>query len=194
MNYFLQLDINLFYFFNNLSNKNNFFNIIIRFFSVYLIYLVPICLIVSWFIYKKETQRIDMLKVTLTSVFLWQIPTRIISLIWYRPRPIIDLAGTKEIFFHVPSYSFPSDHSTFLAAFATYFYLLGYKKISYICFGGAFLVGLFRIIGGFHYPLDVLAGWLLGILGAMLLHKLDKYIEKYLAKPLFKFAKFIKLA
>lgn len=191
----LQFDQSFFYWFNSFSGQNEVLDILVLLIGKYLIYIVPILLLISWFIYKKDKIRIDMLKAALISILLWQIPTRIISWMWFRPRPFIDLVGTKELFFHVPSYSFPSDHAVFLAAISVYFYLLGYKKVGVIGFIATFLVGVFRIIAGLHYPGDILAGWILGVGGAWIIYiLLDKYIDKYIAKPLLALAKIIKLA
>ena len=194
INSILQADQSFFYILNGLLGNNGFFDVIIKFTSVYLVYCVPLALLISWFIYKNDRDHIAMLKATIASVFMWQVPTRIIAWLWYRPRPIVALADTKELMFHVPSYSFPSDHSTFLMALASYFYLLGYKKVGIWTGIIAIIVGVSRVIAGLHYPGDILAGWLLGIIGAYLLFLIDKLIEKYAAKPLLAVAKFIKLA
>ncbi len=194
INNLLQFDQSFFYWFNNLQGQNYFVDSITHILAEYVIYIIPLLLLVCWFIYKTDKNRIDMLKATIVSVIIWQIPTRIIAWIWYRPRPYIELGGTKELFFHVPSYSFPSDHATFLAAISMYFYLLGYKKVGTIGFVVTFLVSISRIIAGLHYPGDVLFGWILGIGGAWIIFIIfDKYVEKYIAKPIFKMAKFIKL-
>lgn len=191
----LQFDQNFFYWFNGLQGQNQFVDFLVHVVAEYAIYMIPLALLVCWFVYKKEQTRIDMLKATIVSVLVWQIPTRIIAWIWYRPRPYIELGGTKELFFHVPSYSFPSDHATFLAAISMYFYLLGYKKLGRWGFVVTFLVGIGRIIAGLHYPGDIVAGWVLGILVAWIIYiLLDKWIEKYIAKNLYKIAKFLRLA
>ena len=195
INNLLQFDQSFFYWFNNLQEQNSFIDFVVHILAEYTVYMIPIALLVCWFIYKTDKNRIDMLKATIASVLLWQIPTRIIAWIWYRPRPFTDLAGTKELFFHVPSYSFPSDHATFLAAISMYFYLMGYKKVGIIGFIITFLVSISRIISGLHYPGDIVGGWILGAGGAWIIYiLLDKYIQKYIAKPILKLAKFIRLA
>jgi undecaprenyl-diphosphatase len=72
--------------------------------------------------------------------------------------------------------------------------LLGYKKLGGIIIIISLLVGIARIICGLHYPGDILGGLILGIGGSYLLFYLDKYIEKYLAKPLLNIAKKLRLA
>ena len=92
------------------------------------------------------------------------------------------------------SYSFPSDHAAFLMALGVYFYLLGYSKPGILIVISSILVGIARVISGLHYPGDILAGLLLGFIGANLLFLLDKYIQRYLAEPMLKIAKAIRLA
>jgi undecaprenyl-diphosphatase len=194
INHLLFLDESFFYWFNNLSGKNYYIDTTGLIIGKYLVYLVPILLVFFWFYSKKDKVKIDLVKSTLVSVFIWQIPTRIIAFFWNRPRPFVNLAETKELFFHIPSYSFPSDHATFLAAISMYFYLLGYKKVGYMGFVTTFLVGIFRIIAGMHYPLDIICGWALGVMGSWIIYKYtDKIINK-LAKYILKIARYIKLA
>jgi len=60
--------------------------------------------------------------------------------------------------------SFPSDHAMLFAALATGFWLVN-RRLGVIAFVWAFfVVGLPRIYLGFHYPSDLVAGTLFGIL------------------------------
>jgi len=190
----ITFDQELFSWFNSFINQNTVFDTLIKFLTVYLVYCVPIGLIVAWFLLKNDKKKIILIKTTLASIFMWQVPTRIISMLWYRPRPIAELVGSKELVFHVPSYSFPSDHSTFIAALGTYFYLCGFKKTGVLIYTASILVGTSRVIAGLHYPGDVLCGWILGTIGAIIIYQFDKYLEKYLALPILKIMKKIKLA
>lgn len=188
----IEIDQSVFSWLNSLLEKGIFFDDIVKVIAVYFIYLVPIGLLVAWFSVKKIQDKINLFSATIASVFMWQVPTKIIAWLWFRPRPIAELAGAKELVFHIPSYSFPSDHSTFLAALASYLYLLGYKTAGKLVFISALVVGIARVIAGIHFPLDVLAGWALGILGAYLLFKLNRYIE-YLSRAMLWVARKIKL-
>ena len=94
-----------------------------------------------------------------------------ITLIWKRQRPFI--AHSNEIItpitkgLHVDIASFPSAHTYIAFAIATAVFLYGHKKLGTFLFLVALLVGIGRIGAGLHYPSDVVAGALLGILSGV---------------------------
>ncbi len=69
------------------------------------------------------------------------------------------------------SNAFPSDHAASLAAisFVFYYYL---PIVGLFMFGLTVLNGMARIILGYHDELDILAGWFLGVLAAIITIKL----------------------
>lgn len=73
------------------------------------------------------------------------------------------------------SKSFPSNHAANNAAFATVIWLFCGHVIGIPFAFIAFLVGYSRVYVGVHYPFDVFAGWLLGILVSYICVKLIKY-------------------
>jgi membrane-associated phospholipid phosphatase len=91
---------------------------------------------------------------------------------WFfeRPRPI-------EALYYESSYSFPSGHATLSIALYGFIALIFYvqsskhwqKNLSIILgFSLAFLIGLSRLVLDVHYLSDVLAGFLVGSLSALL--------------------------
>lgn len=75
------------------------------------------------------------------------------------------------------SASFPSGHSSAFFALATIIYLYN-KKIGLWFFAAAFLITLGRIFSGVHYPLDILAGFLIGIFSGWLIYRLKIFKGK----------------
>jgi len=89
-----------------------------------------------------------------------------------RQRPFIELADVvKLIFDPVSNKSFPSDHTVMSFAIAlSVFYL--HKKWGAFFIILAALIGFSRIYVGVHYPLDVLAGFLLAWIVSYVVNRL----------------------
>ncbi|PIT97146.1 hypothetical protein COT77_02975 [Candidatus Berkelbacteria bacterium CG10_big_fil_rev_8_21_14_0_10_41_12] len=189
----LSIDQNLLVKANSLVNQNWFLDKALTVGGIYFVYLVPVVFIICWFTYRKYQFEIAL--ALLSGLFSWFVLTKlIISHIWFRPRPDVGIVGLKEIFFHRPDYSFPSDHVSMLAgiAFALYFAKLT-KAANYVLIA-TIIVAICRVIIGVHFPLDVAAGLGVGALGAYIIHVLRKPIKKYIFDPIIPMIRKIKLA
>lgn len=90
----------------------------------------------------------------------------VISAIVDRPRPFVSHPQIHAFLAHVPDAGFPSDHAT--AAFAIAGVLLlrhGLRTVPILV--AAALLAVSRVVIGLHYPSDVLAGAVLGLLVAV---------------------------
>jgi undecaprenyl-diphosphatase len=85
-----------------------------------------------------------------------------------RVRPCYELQNVRLLVSCGGRHSFPSNHAAnaFAAAVTLSFF---YRRYSRYFFSMALLVGLSRIFVGVHYPGDVLGGFILGSLCALLL-------------------------
>lgn len=159
---------------NSFANSNVVLRWLFKLTGEYLIYLVPIFLLVLWF-YSLSAKRVA-LKATFAGLFAWVIFGQLLGRLFNRPRPF-NQGGIQEIVFHRPTYSFPSDHAAFLFALTTSLYLSGYKKIAFVFLGGSILVSFARVGLGTHYPTDVIAGAFLGVLAGLLVQIFDRYLQ-----------------
>lgn len=93
-----------------------------------------------------------------------------------RERPYNILQNLNTFGITLKDYSFPSGHTS--ASFSIAMTIaLNVPKLSILVFTVALLIGISRIYLGVHYPTDVLAGMILGIGSALLVHI---YIIDYL--------------
>jgi undecaprenyl-diphosphatase len=112
-----------------------------------------------------------------------QLSSSVIKSIIARPRPchIIDGAAVlSNIHLLVPcgsGYSFPSSHAANNFAFAMMMALF-YRRLWYLFFGYACLMGFSRISVGVHYPSDVLGGAMIGIVLAFGVYAVWSYFSK----------------
>jgi undecaprenyl-diphosphatase len=101
-----------------------------------------------------------------------------------RLRPCNELIGVRILVGCAKSFSMPSNHAVNAFAFATPFYIMLGSRLRYVFAFIAFLVGFSRIYVGVHYPSDVVAGAILGILLSVSVIKLYNWSHKrYKDKP-----------
>lgn len=84
-----------------------------------------------------------------------------------RPRPFDFAFGFDLAVAPLDKYSFPSGHTLHAVAFAVVM-VTHFSWLAWILLPFAFLVALSRVVLGLHYPTDVVAGALLGLLIAWL--------------------------
>lgn len=138
---------------------------------VLLVFLVALAL---W----KHTYRIVVLQALIAAFISRGIITEVIRFFVHRTRPFEALAFSPLVqkLTEVNS-SFPSGHAAFYFAIATIVFLRS-KKIGSIFFAISFLMGISRVYGGVHWPSDILAGAIIGIVSALFVSWLFKKLQK----------------
>ena len=159
-------DTQLFYLFNNLAGQSPFLDGVIIFLASYLAYiLIIVFLALIFFSHYSERQRWELLLVAgIASVIARFGVTELIRFFYHHPRPYAALPNVHSLFTD-SSWSFPSGHATFFFALATAIYLYN-KKWGVWFFAATILITVSRVIAGIHYPSDIIAGALIGIVVA----------------------------
>ncbi len=157
--------------------------------GVYFVYLVPLLLIYSWF----KVSRLDSLRAVLAGLLAWEGLSKLVAGMVDRARPSFSQIGAKELVFHRPDTSFPSDHSAFLMAVAISFYLFNQRKLGNLVLVVAILVGIARVGIGVHFPGDILGGWLVGAIVAGVIYAVRRPLDHYILEPLIKIAGKVRL-
>ena len=110
----------------------------------------------------------EALLLPLVAILSWLSVEEGLKYVFARPRPLLADARVLET-----GFSFPSTHATVAAAFygtAAYFLIRGLRRDSAKIVVGilaallVLMVGVSRAYLGVHFPSDVLAGWMLGLL------------------------------
>jgi len=167
--------------------KHSSFNKIL---AEYLIYFLPVILIVVWF-WSKESKKLA-LRGLFSIILAWPIFSTIIGKLVNRPRPF-EVSGVQELLFHRPDYSFPSDHAAALFALAFSFWFSGAKKLALGVFAYALVISFFRVATGIHWPSDILAGIVIGLIAAYTIDLFDKPLN-IVYNFILKIAHFLRLA
>ncbi|MBU4274524.1 phosphatase PAP2 family protein [Patescibacteria group bacterium] len=165
------LDYQLFQLINQLAFKWEWLDILGVFFAKYFVYLMIAALFLFLLKSRKNWKIIFIaLSSALTARF---VITGLIRLFKPRLRPFID-SNINLLIDKVNQQSFPSGHASFTFGLAMVVYLYN-KKVGVLFFAGAFLVSTSRIFVGVHWPLDILAGAVVGIFSGWLISKLLKF-------------------
>lgn len=144
-------------FFFNLSN----YSLLVKI-SVFLSYPFAyflIFIVLCWIIFFSQKKMYDFSLVFLSTFFSWFMAI-ILKDIFRIDRPFTTLNIVP--FFRETGFSFPSEHAAIFMALTISLFFIN-KKIGFLFLFFTILIGLSRVIIGFHYFIDILAGFLLGL-------------------------------
>lgn len=131
--------------------------------AVYLIYVIPVVLLLLWF-WNRKTKLVA-LYMTFSGLFAWIGIAKLLAKIIGRARPE-QFGQVHELFFHRPDFSFPSDHAAFLFALVTTAFLFKYRKLGWFLLILSILILAGRVFTGFHFVGDIVGGAAIGVVVA----------------------------
>ncbi len=181
-----QLDTEIFIFLNGLGSP--YLDVIMRAFSNKFLW-IPLYLYLIYRIYDQKKSKfliwlgIVILVVSCTD----QITSNLMKPFFERLRPCKDplLSDVIAILDKCRgNFGFASGHAANSMGLAIIYFLIERSIFSKGLIIWALVVGYSRIYLGMHYPGDVLVGWSVGILAALLIYTLaTKWLKAYLAVP-----------
>ena len=152
------------------------------FFAQYALELYAVLFVLAWFtLPRPNTERRHALIVMGFSGILALLINFLISHVWFRPRPFVTLPkGTfTRLIPHSADASFPSDHTAGSFGFAAGSWKKAEHWVSASFTILAVLVAIARVYTVVHWPTDVLAGAVIGLIAAKVMWKFG-----YMLNPL----------
>ncbi len=179
MEFLVEWDVALFYFIN-VDLQNPLFNWLMPFITERNDWFPVWGILIIGLLWKGGKKGRTMVLLIIPVIFLSdQISAHVLKPLIERPRPCVALPDVHRLVGIKRSFSFPSAHAANFFAAATllnYFY----PKYRWVYYTAAFLVALSRVSIGVHYPLDIIAGGILGACCALFVIYSWKMIENYL--------------
>ena len=175
----MNLNHRLFFALYGLAHRSAIFDAIVTFVAGYgdvtMIFVTGAALVL-FFVHDRDWKRrrwiawgSEVLTVGVASVVPWFV-TFLLKMAFAAPRPFVTYLQVRPLVTETPYTSFPSGHATVFFALATVVYLY-HRRLGYFFFACAALIALSRVVSGVHYPVDILAGTLIGITCAVFVHR-----------------------
>ena len=181
MEWILEIDTSLFYFIN-VTLQNPFFDWFMPFITERNHWFPVWGILVITLLWKGGKKGRTAVLLIIPVIFLSdQLAAHVIKPLVGRPRPCVALTGVHLLVPLKTSLSFPSAHASNFFAVATYFNYF-YPKYRWVYFSAAFLVALSRVSIGVHYPLDIIAGGILGACCALFVIYTWRWLDGLIAK------------
>lgn len=171
------MDRIIFNFINQYAGEWQVLDYLAIFFAKYFEYVLLFILLV-FFVRKFRKNFPIMLQAIFAAIISRFVMANIIRGLWFRARPFVQHNVNLLFSYDAGEASFPSGHASFYFALSTIIYFYN-KRLGIGFFIGSFLICLARIFSGIHWPSDILAGILVGIITALIVHASFKFIKRY---------------
>lgn len=166
-----ELNISIFRFLNGFANQSTTVDTVVIFLGTYLPYILvavfTAVIIFGQTFFQRKT--LYLLSAGFISLFISGLTVVAIRYFYHHLRPLVALPSVNILLTEF-SYSFPSAHATIFFALSAVMYQY-HKLLGILFFIASGLIGIARIVAGVHYPLDILAGVLIGAIIGFLCYK-----------------------
>jgi len=128
--------------------------------------------LIIWAIFLSKNKIYNFSLLFLSGFFSWVVSS-VLKVIWQVNRPFIDLHLIP--LYQETGFSFPSNHMAVFTAIAFSMFLIN-KKAGFVFLLIAFFIGFSRIVIGVHYPIDILGGFIVGLIISLIFREIFKKI------------------
>ncbi len=154
---------------NGYAGNNGAVDEVAKFCASYGIYLVAGLLVVfgvteTW---NRPVQGLRVAMAAIVSLATAGVIVFVVGSVFTETRPFVNDPDTVQLLSHAADNSFPSDHTTVLAA-AVFVGMLAWPRWGWVFLVGLLLMGVARVFVGIHYPGDIAGGMFIGLVGALL--------------------------
>lgn len=170
-------DTTVYHWVNGLAGHSHVLDNIMIFFAKDALEIYAVLFVIAWFaLPKRDIQNRHALVMAGLSGVLALLVNVVISHIWFRPRPFTVFHQYTELVSHSQDASFPSDHTSGSFGFAAGSWGKQQKWISYTFTMIAIIVMFARVYVGVHYPTDVLAGLVVGVIAGKIMWRFTRFL------------------
>lgn len=171
----MALNDKVFYFFNDLAGRSVFVDSLIVFLGNGLPWILIIFTIFYFLLFRKNINKfaaivfMTVIPLLVTLFLKWQI--------FLHPRPFVVLPDVVKLINITSFDSFPSGHATIFAALSIAMFIYN-RRLGVIFMIATILIGLARIAAGIHYPLDILTGYIIGFVMAIISYRILTHLSR----------------
>lgn len=176
-------DIKIFEAINGLFSQSKIIDILGIFLAEYFPYLLGLFLLSFLFLPNKDKiKNRAMVLVSITAAVVGRFLVKnAITIFYNRPRPYINLPSAHKLISLNPAenfQSFPSGHAIFFFALSYVVYSFN-KKLGIFFLSCSAIICIARIFTGVHWPSDILAGAVLGIIVGIIIKQFYSLISPF---------------
>lgn len=159
---------------NSIAGKHKALDVLIIIVADWLILFLVISPAV--FLFQPSARNLTIVMMLMYSAMLGFFTSRLLKLMVHYTRPVTHLEHVTTLVVSSNRLAFPSDHTAVAVSGAVaYFYFVN-PVVGIVFFILALIIGISRIAAGVHYPLDVLASTVLGIVTTTFLYLISPQV------------------